>query len=213
MTIRIAILNDFEVVVAGLSAMLEPFDDFEVVDMKVGDLDVGVEADVALYDTYGRSAPPNEALQQLVSQPCARNVAVFTFNFDPHLVQYALAAGVRGYVWTGLRREAVADALRQVAAGEIVVAPPDQNGDRSVIADPVAAHDWGLTTRESEVLTLLTEGASNAQIAAALFVSVETVRSHVKQVYRKLGVHTRSQATSLVLRKTAAVGGPGALTA
>src|SRR5688500_8072852 len=99
MTIRIAILNDFDVVVAGLSAMLEPFEDFEVVDMKVGDLELGVEADVALYDTYGRSSSCNAALQQLVSQPSARNVAVFTFNFDPNMVQYALAAGVRGYVW------------------------------------------------------------------------------------------------------------------
>lgn len=203
MTIRIAILNDFDVVVAGLSAMLEPFDDFEVVDLKVGDLQVGVEADVALYDTYGRSSPPNEALQQLVSQPHARNVAVFTFNFDPHLVQYALAAGVRGYVWKGLRRREVAEALRQVAAGEIVVAAPESESEQSAAAEGALPREWGLTTRESEVLTLLTEGASNAQIANALFVSVETVRSHVKQVYRKLGVHTRSQATSLVLRGAA----------
>src|SRR5215213_2826857 len=107
MTIRVAILNDFDVVVAGLSAMLEPFEDFEVVDVKVGDLDLGVEADVALYDTYGRASPPTEALQQLVAQPCARNVAVFTFNFDPQLVQYALSAGVRGYVWKGLPRAEV----------------------------------------------------------------------------------------------------------
>jgi DNA-binding NarL/FixJ family response regulator len=197
--IRIAILNDFDVVVAGLSAMLEPFDDFEVVDMKVADLQLGCDADVALYDTYGRSSSPNEALQQLVAQPAARNVAVFTFNLDPGLVQYALDAGVRGYVWKGLPREEVADALRQVAAGEIVVAAPD--ADSTPATDLTASQrEWGLTTRENEVLTLLTEGASNAQIAQALFVSVETVRSHVKQVYRKLGVHTRSQATSLVLR-------------
>ena len=198
--IRIAILNDFDVVVAGLSAMLEPFDDFEVVDMKVGDLQLGVDADVALYDTYGRSSSSQDALSQLVSQPSARNVAVFTFNFDPHLVEYALAAGVRGYVWKGLCRDKVADALRHVAAGEIVVAAPEPNAPTPTLLDGAAQRDWGLTTRESEVLTLLTEGASNAQIAAALFVSVETVRSHVKQVYRKLGVHTRSQATSLVLR-------------
>ena len=198
--IRIAILNDFDVVVAGLSAMLEPFDDFEVVDMKVADLQLGCEADVALYDTYGRSSSPHEALQQLVAQPAARNVAVFTFNFDPSLVQYALDAGVRGYVWKGLPREEVADALRQVAAGEIVVAAPETDA-ASPSSDGSNGHrEWGLTARENEVLTLLTEGASNAQIAQALFVSVETVRSHVKQVYRKLGVHTRSQATSLVLR-------------
>ena len=203
MTIRIAILNDFEVVVAGLSAMLEPFDDFEIVDVKVGTIDVSVEADVALYDTSGRSSHPNEALQKLVSQPCARNVAVFTFNFDPQLVQYALAAGVRGYLWKGLPRNQVADALRQVAAGEIVVAAPDPDGAPHSLPDPSLTRERGLTSRESEVLTLLTEGASNAQIASALFVSVETVRSHVKQVYRKLGVHTRSQATSLVLRAPA----------
>lgn len=199
MTIRIAILNDFDMVVAGLAAMLEPFEDFEVVDIKVGELDVGVEADVALYDTYGRSSLPTEALQQLVSQSCAKNVAVFTFNFDAHVVQHALAAGVRGYVWKGLKRAQVAAALRQVAAGEIVVAAPEPGSNVTGI-DGHVGREWGLTSREAEVLTLLTEGASNAQIAAALFVSVETIRSHVKQVYRKLGVHTRSQATSLVLR-------------
>jgi DNA-binding NarL/FixJ family response regulator len=126
-------------------------------------------------------------------------VAVFTFNFDPHLVQHALASGVRGYVWKGLKRAQVAEALRQVAAGEIVVAAPEPGRDVTG-NDGQVGREWGLTSREAEVLTLLTEGASNAQIAAALFVSVETVRSHVKQVYRKLGVHTRSQATSLVLR-------------
>jgi DNA-binding NarL/FixJ family response regulator len=205
MTIRIAILNDFDVVVAGLSAMLESYEDLEVVDVKVGDLEVSVNADVALYDTYGRSTPPNEALQSLVDQPCARNVAVFTFNFDPQLVAYALAAGVRGYVWKGLPRDEVAAALRHVAAGEIVVAAPDPNSPRGSLPEIAAVHEWGLTSREGEVLALLTEGASNAQIASALFVSVETIRSHVKQVYRKLGVHTRSQATSLVLR---GAGGP-----
>jgi NarL family two-component system response regulator LiaR len=202
MTIRIAILNDFEVVVAGLTAMLEPFEDFEVVDTTVGDLNVSSEADVALYDTYGRSMPPTESLQKLVAEPCAKNVAVFTFNFDPHLIQHALAAGVRGYVWKGLKRAEVANALRQVAAGEIVVAAPEPGQDMSGNGELITP-EWGLTSREAEVLTLLTEGASNAQIASALFVSVETVRSHVKQVYRKLGVHTRSQATSLVLRGSA----------
>jgi DNA-binding NarL/FixJ family response regulator len=204
--IRIAILNDFDVVVAGLSAMLEPFEDFEVVDMKVDDLQLDAEADVALYDTYGRPSSSNEALHQLVSQPAARNVAVFTFNFDPRLVEHALAAGVRGYVWKGLGRDEVADALRQVAAGEIVIAAPESNAPVAATLPDAAPPEWGLTTRESEVLSLLTEGAPNAQIATALFVSVETVRSHVKQVYRKLGVHTRSQATSLVLRGAVPVG-------
>jgi NarL family two-component system response regulator LiaR len=197
---RVALLNDYDVVVAGLASMLSPFDDIHIVDIEVGDVQVDAIADVALFDSYGRMGMPWGKLEELVSQQTVRHAAVFTFDFAHGLVDRALSIGIHGYLWKGLSPDALADAVRRIGAGEVVVSTPESH-----TRVPNSTYRWpfddlGLSARESEVLALLSEGLSNQQIADGLFLNVETVRSHLKQIYSKLGVHTRSQATARALR-------------
>lgn len=203
MTIRIAILNDYELVVCGLAAMLSPFDDLEVVSIDVDETQLDHQADIALFDTYGRPGLPWPQLADLMAQPAASRIAVFTLAFEPTLVERALELGIRGYLWKGMPAGELARSLRRIHEGELVVSNPDRH-PRS----PASEYRWpfadkGLTARESEVLALLSEGLPNAKIAACMYLSTETIRSHVKQIFKKLDVHTRSEATAVALRTNA----------
>lgn len=200
MTVRVALLNDYELIVAGLCNMLDQFDEIEVVEMHVGSVEIDGPVDVALFDTYGRVGMPWSALEGLVAQVEVAHTAVFTFDFTHALVERALAMGVHGYLWKGLQPAALAESIQRVAKGSIVVSEPESHArvpDRSY---RWPFDDQGLSARESEVLALLSEGLTNQQIADGLYLNVETIRSHLKQVYSKLGVHTRSQATAMALR-------------
>jgi len=201
--VRVALLNDYDLVVEGLAAMLEPFEGIEVVQRAVGDLDIDQPVDVALYDTYGRHSVPWHELTELVKSEATRHVALFTFTLGPELVRRALAEGLDACLWKGMSRNDLADALRRVAAGEQVVSSPGSHG-----RVPPDGYRWPLaelrlTPRESEVLALLAEGMTNRAIAEALGLGRETVKSHVREIFLKLGVHTRSEATNRVLRDPA----------
>jgi DNA-binding NarL/FixJ family response regulator len=201
--VRVALLNDYDLVVDGLASMLAPFGDVEVVDRGVGELQIEEPVDVALYDTYGRHSIPWGELRDLVASSATRHVALFTFTLGPELVRRALAEGIDACLWKGMSRGDLADALRRVAKGEQIVSTPGSHG--RVPADgyrwPLA--ELRLTPRESEVLALLAEGMTNRAIAEAMGLGRETVKSHVREVFLKLGVHTRSEATNRVLRDPA----------
>jgi two-component system, NarL family, response regulator LiaR len=198
--IKVALLNDYRVVVDGLAAMLADFGDINVVELEVGNVDVEQPVDVALFDTYGRVGMPWQQLQQLVQMTNVCHTAVYTFDFGPVLVDRAVTIGAHGYLWKGLTSAALAESLRQVAGGDIVVSTPENQARQPDRAYRWPFDDLGLSARESEVLALLSEGLSNQQIADGLYLNVETVRSHLKQIYSKLDVHTRTQATAKALR-------------
>ncbi len=200
MELTVALLNDYRIVVEGLAKMLEPFPDIDVVELEVGHVEVVQSVDVALFDTYGRVGIPWQQLEQLVALPNVRHTTVFTFDFGSVLVERALSIGVHGYLWKGLSPAALAESLRRVAAGDIVVSTPENQARQPDRSYRWPFDDLGLSARESEVLALLAEGLSNQQIADGLYLNVETVRSHLKQIYSKLGVHTRTQATAKALR-------------
>lgn len=200
MEIKVALLNDYDIVVDGLRKMLAQFADIHVVDIEVGHIGVREDVDIALFDTYGRVGMPWQQLQELVQQPNVGHTTVFTFDFGSVLVDRALALGVHGYLWKGLTPAALAESLRQVAGGDIVVSTPENQARQPDRSYRWPFDDLGLSARESEVLALLSEGLSNQQIADGLYLNVETVRSHLKQIYSKLGVHTRTQATAKALR-------------
>ncbi|MCU1504085.1 MAG: LuxR family transcriptional regulator [Ilumatobacteraceae bacterium] len=200
MELTVALLNDYRIVVDGLAKMLEPFDDIAVVELEVGNVDVQHDVDIALFDTYGRVGMPWQQLEDLVARPNVRNTTVFTFDFGAVLVERALSIGVHGYLWKGLTPAALAESLRRVAGGDVVVSTPENQARQPDRSYRWPFDDLGLSSRESEVLALLAEGLSNQQIADGLYLNVETVRSHLKQIYSKLGVHTRTQATAKALR-------------
>ena len=203
MKTSIALLNDYDIVVNGLAALLQPFPDLQVVELHVGDVDIESPVDVALFDTYGRVGMPWDQLTELVECPRVRHAAVFTFDFGNALVERARNIGVHGYLWKGLSPDGLVESIRRIAGGEVVVSTPENHARQPDRSYRWPFDDHGLSARESEVLALLSEGLSNQQIADALYLNVETVRSHLKQVYSKLGVHTRTQATAKALRDPA----------
>jgi DNA-binding NarL/FixJ family response regulator len=197
--VRVAAVNDYELVVLGLARMLEQFPDrVEVVEALVIGEPVDVPVDVALYDTYGRSGVAAPALRTLVNMENVAAVAVFSLDLTPDFIADGRLAGAQGFISKALPAEQVVDALERVAAGEQVIAMPTPPEPEAI--DEI---DWpgkaeGLTERESEVLVLVSEGLSNREIGGALFLGYETVKSYLRDVYAKIGVRNRVEASNWV---------------
>jgi DNA-binding NarL/FixJ family response regulator len=198
--IRVALTNDFELVVAGLARMLDGFDDrVDVVDTSIHGQEVDRRVDVALFDTFGHMSNGIDEIERLVKEPSVHRVAVFTWQFEPSLVDRALAMGCTGYLSKALDAGQLVTALERVARGHQVVSD-DPLLDRHTSPE----RSWpgradGLSERESEVLVLIAEGLSNLEIAQSLNISPNSVKAHIRSGYRKLGVATRAQAVRAVL--------------
>jgi DNA-binding NarL/FixJ family response regulator len=201
MTIRVLVVDDHPVFRDGLVALVGSLEDMSVVGT-VGD---GVEAvaaarggevDVVLLDLNLPRLSGIEAAARIAALPRPPAVLVVTMVDDDDTVVAALRAGARGYVLKGATGAEIAAAVRTVAAGGAVfgagVAQRVLAGSSSVGA--TAEDPEGLTAREREVLTRIAEGASNAQIARALGLSVKTVQNYVSRILDKLQVADRTQA-------------------
>jgi len=193
--LRVAIVNDYEVIVAGLTAMLAP----QQYRVNVIELDVRKNpdrnVDVALFDSYGQPGLGLHRVRSLAADEGVGSVAIYTWSLSNASRDAALAAGARGLIAKTLGAEQLVTALRAVARGEIV----ESGGFRGQGTGEWPGSKWGLTARESEALALVATGMPNKAIAEALFVSENTVRTHLKAVFRKLGVTNRSQAVARAL--------------
>jgi two-component system, NarL family, response regulator LiaR len=189
--VRLAIANDYEIVVRGLAAALEPHADrVQVAELTVDD-DITPAADVVLYDVFGSGEVHTGDIRQVLDEG-QHHVAVFTWNFDRHLIDLALGAGVRGYLSKGLGGSDLADAVVRIADGEVVVLEPTRRTEASVRRWPGQLHD--LPEREAEVLALIAQGYDNDQIAERLYISVNTVKSRIRNLYRRMGFQNRVEA-------------------
>ena len=191
--IRIALVNDYDVVVAGVARMLDGYGDR----VFVAELDTnkGVEdhVDVVLYDNFAQPEADRDEVDTLVANPRAARVAIYTWNFHQELVESACAKGVKGYLSKALPARELVTAIERVHAGEVVVS---EAPTRSRVSPGL---EWpgrgeGLTDRESEILALVTQGMSNAQVAELTFLSPNTVKSYIRTIYRKIEVESRTQA-------------------
>lgn len=194
MPVRIAIMNDYEIVVAGVAAVLAPFEPrIEVVELDVR-RPVLSDIDVLLYDTFGQPQGKNLDLDDMVKDGSAK-IAIFTWNTQRELIDHALARGASGYLSKALTGEEIVRALEAIHNGEIVVETkvpedrPRQTGDWP-------GRSYGLTQRESEVLALITQGLTNQEIADRAYISINSVKTYIRTAYRKINVSRRSQAVS-----------------
>jgi DNA-binding NarL/FixJ family response regulator len=192
-TIRVAIANDYELVVAGVGALLAPYPQIEIVDLAANRIP-RVQADIVLFDTYGHRDLGMSRLNELVASDRNTAVAVYTFEFEPALIDRALSAGVRGYLDKRDSAQRLVSSLERIAGGEVAVSSGGTKLHRAEIEWPGRA--VGLSARESELLPLLAEGLKNSEIAASLYLSVNTVKTHLKDLYRKLGASNRAQAVA-----------------
>lgn len=191
--ILIALIDDYDVVVLGVAKMLDPYRERVL----IAEIDTNEPlhdvVDIALYDSFAQQEADGEHLRTLIDSEHARNVVVYTWNFDAELVEDARRKGARGYLSKALPARELVTALEKVHAGEIVISEPPGR------ARAATGLDWpgrteGLTDRESEILALITQGRSNADIAALTYLSPNTIKSYIRSVYRKIDVASRTQA-------------------
>lgn len=192
--IRLAIVDDYEIVVLGLGALLRTEDDIDVVELSADGTVDRRDLDIVLYDTFGAADPDLCMVRSMIDDRHVAKVVVYTWNFDDRQIRRALDLGVCGYLSKSLNRDDLVAALRRVQAGEVVV---------SVHADartsPGTERRWPgqgmeLTEKEADVLALITQGHDNASIAEMLFISPNTLKTRVRNLYRKIGADSRVQA-------------------
>jgi DNA-binding NarL/FixJ family response regulator len=191
--IRLALVDDYEVVLVGVSHLFDEYRDrIQVVEIDAR-APVTVDVDIALFDTFAQHEADSGNIEVLVANPRAARVAVYTWNFEPRLVDAALRQGASGYLSKTLTAGELVGALERIHAGEVVVsAAPPRRHVTGELQWPGRAE--GLTEREAEVLALVTQARSNAEIAEMTYLSINTVKSYVQNVFRKIGVRTRTEA-------------------
>jgi DNA-binding NarL/FixJ family response regulator len=190
--ITVALVDDYDVVLAGVARILAPYEDrVRVVEIDTKE-PVTENVDIVLYDSFAQPEAGGEALADVVANRHTGRVVIYTWNFSQDLIDDARARGAAGYLSKTLTGRELAGALEAVHAGEIVVSPPPR-------ARATTGQDWpgrneGLTEREAEILALITQGRSNAEIAEITRLSPNTVKSYIRSLYRRINVGSRSQA-------------------
>lgn len=202
--IRVMVVDDHLVVREGLITLLETFPDFEL----VGEAGSGEEAiglcdqlqpDVVLMDLVMPDLSGVEATRTIRQRhPHTQVLAVTSFK-ETEMVRGVLEAGAIGYLLKTVSAEELAEAIRSAHRGEMTVAADASSAVlEAITAPPAPGRD--LTERELEVLELLVQGLSNNEIAGRLNVSPNTIKNHLRSVYSKLDVSTRTAATTLAIK-------------
>jgi DNA-binding NarL/FixJ family response regulator len=202
--IRLLLVDDHEVVREGLRRILASCDDITI----VGEAATGEEAlrlipevqpTVVLLDLRLPGTQGLDVLAELQSWSDPPEVLILTVHDDEDLVLGAARSGARGYVLKHTSREELTTAVRRVAAGghyfsEEVISALIRGERRDDAAVP-------LTEREMDVLSLLGAGLSNKEIGERLYLSPDTVKTHLGNIYRKLEVESRAHAVAVALRR------------
>jgi two-component system, NarL family, response regulator LiaR len=192
--IRVALSNDYEIALLGLAQMLARYPDLvQVVDITTNPELVQHRPDVILYDTFGRVPEGDEKLQRIVAE---HDAIVVVYSWDDYPEEAARRTGATGYLHKGLGAD-------ELVAG-IVALHDGRHPDRAVRSgEPV--HTWpgqhhGLTEREAEMISFITRGLTNEEIARRSYLSINTVKTYIRTAYAKIGVRNRAEAVGWGLR-------------
>ncbi|SED06239.1 MULTISPECIES: response regulator transcription factor [unclassified Streptomyces] len=204
--IRVLIVDDQMMVREGFSVLLGAMPDIEVVGEAVNGREAiaqvaALRPDVVLMDIRMPELNGIEATREIVAADADAKVLVLTtFDLDEYVYQ-ALRAGASGFLLKDASARQLADGVRVVAAGEALLAPTVTKRLITEFAKapgsprpPAMAQIGELTERETEVLVLIAQGLSNAEIADHLVVAESTIKTHVSRILVKLGLRDRTQA-------------------
>ncbi|MGV0646528.1 response regulator transcription factor [Mycolicibacterium elephantis] len=210
--LRVVLVDDHEIVIEGLKAMLAAFKNrVRIVGQAVGveyALTVidSLQPDIVLCDVRMRGGSGLDLCRAVHEHQPERKVVLLSVYDDEQYLFQALRAGASGYLLKGVSSDELVQQLEYVHSGSTAI-------DASLAARaadtaarlqrkefwPGASH--GLTQRESEILSLVVSGLSNRGLASKLFIGDETVKSHLRSIYRKLDVSDRTAAVAVALRE------------
>jgi DNA-binding NarL/FixJ family response regulator len=191
--ITVALVDDYDVVVMGVAKMFDRYRDRVVVAELDANASLADTVDVVLYDSFAQPESDHDEIAILVKNPRAHRVVVYTWNFHPDLVESARRKGAHGYLSKTLPARELVAALEAVHAGETVISSTPGRG-RAAVGLDWPGRGEGLSDREAEILALITQGKSNADVARLTYLSPNTVKSYIRTIYRKVGVASRTQA-------------------
>lgn len=204
MTVRVLIAEDHTLVAEGLEVMLSMADELEligVVETGDGALErvMADAVDVVLMDVkLGEGTDGIMATRRIKELAPETKVLILTMFTDPGTVAEAVKAGADGYLSKSSSRDAVLQAIRDVAAGRSVLDPTVTQGVFGTISGSGRAV---LSERELSVLKELTHGRSTREVADSLHLSEETIKTHLKSIFRKLEVRDRAEAVAEAFRR------------
>jgi DNA-binding NarL/FixJ family response regulator len=210
--VRIVLVDDHEMVIEGLKAMLAAFSDrVSVVGQAVGaeraiDVIGELDPDIVLTDVRMQGSSGLDLCQTLRERDPSRKVVMLSVYDDEQYLFQALRVGASGYLLKSISSDELVRQLEFVQAGETAIDPGMAARAVDTAARIQRDEFWpgarhGLTQRESEILSLVVNGLSNRGIAAKLVIGDETVKSHLRSIYRKLGVSDRTTAAATALRE------------
>jgi DNA-binding NarL/FixJ family response regulator len=193
--IRLALVNDYQLILHGLESLLAPFADrFDVVELDVRGQPVQ-RVDIALFDPYGHPHLGLDEVAELAHNPNVGAVVVYTWQLMSGQADKILGAGAQAVLAKSLSADELVDGLERVTRGESFVSRDFRLN--TPMSWPGA--DYRLTERESEVVTFLARGMSNRDIADAMILSENTVKTHLKSIFQKIGVSSRAQAVARIV--------------
>jgi two-component system, NarL family, response regulator LiaR len=199
--IRVLIVDDHVLVRNGLRQFIDTFDDL----ILVGEARNGAEAvaicqanppDVVLMDLIMPVMDGREATRQIIQHNPGVKIIVLTSFQELDLVEQSLQAGAMSYLLKNVSIEELAQAIRSAHAGRSTLAPEATEALIQATRQS-SAKGFHLTRREKEVLALIVQGNSNAEIGTKLNISMSTVKFHVRSIFSKLGAKNRSEAVNL----------------
>lgn len=203
--IRVVIADDHVLVRSGLEVVLGMFDDIELAG-QAGDgeeavrLSRDLRPDVVLMDLLMPGMSGVEATRQILAECPETKVVALTSFAEDDLIGDTLRAGAIGYLMKNVSADQLAEAVRAAYAGRSTLAPEAADALVRSVSTPQLSAD-SLTAREREVLKLMADGLANADIAERLVIGVATVKTHVSSIISKLGVSSRTEATSMAIRR------------
>lgn len=210
--VRLLLVDDHEVVRQGLVAMLARYAQRIRIVGEAGDADqaerlaLNLKPDVVLCDVRLAGASGLDLCQRLIEQMPSARVVMLSVYDDPQYLYQALRAGAAGYLLKQVSGGALASFVERAAAGEVVIDGSLAGRVALTAARLQSGEFWpgaglGLSQRESEVLELLVAGLSNRAIAGRLILGEETIKTHLRGLYRKLDVGDRAAAVTVALRE------------
>jgi len=213
MQIRVLVVDDHALIREGLVYMLSVYEDIIVVDScgtaeEAQRLSLQIKPDMIIMDIKLNRCDGIEAAKQILKDLPETKIMFLTIFEDTEFVKQALETGAAGYILQHVSRDKLIDLIRRVHCGERIIDPAVFKqivDDYIKLTNPSNIHevieittvqDIYLTPREQEILYQLIKGMTNKEISAETHLAIDTVKTHLRNIFRKLGVKNRSQATT-----------------